>query len=297
LIVALVLFQGCAAKQPSLAVEGSFETYVARVRSLGVRAQPVQAFTSSIESSDRILSAALLALSVHPGSAEHRRVAERYRALKILDAAYDHFTRARQRDPTDALSYDGLARIWRDWGFPHLGLADASRAVQYAPSWPEVHNTLGTILTAMGRGHEARGAFERALSLDQDAAYVLNNLCYLSLLEGRLTRAVEECRRALAADPSLTSARNNLALAYAADRRDDLALREFSATADRATASYNLGIALLGNGQYALAAEAFEAASRHRPGWSAAQARAKTTRALVAKRAAVMARPLTSAYE
>ena len=142
LLLVLVMLQGCATKGRSVRAEGSFENYVTKLRELGVGARLVQSFSGSIENTDQVLSAALLELRLRPGAVQHRRVAERYRTLKILDAAFDHYPRARQLDRTDAPSHDGLARIWRDWGFPHLGLADAARAVHYAPSWPAAHNTL-----------------------------------------------------------------------------------------------------------------------------------------------------------
>jgi len=282
-LLVLVMLQGCATNGHGVRAEGSFENYVTKLRELGVGARRVQSFSGSIENSDQILSAALLELRLHPGAVQHRRVAERYRTLKILDAAFDHYSRARQLDRTDAASYDGLARIWRDWGFPHLGLADAARAVHYAPSWPAAHNTLGTILAAMDRVAEARSSYEQALALDRRAAYVLNNLCYLSFRTGQLTEAIEHCRSALKIDPSLAAARNNLALAYSADKRDDLALREFRGSGDTAAAAYNLGIALLAKGKYADASQAFDAASRERPAWSVARARARSTRALAAQ--------------
>jgi len=42
----------------------------------------------------------------------------------------------------------------------------------------------------MGRGEEARRAYERALALDPRAAYALNNLCYLSFQEGEIATAL-----------------------------------------------------------------------------------------------------------
>ena len=113
-------------------------------------------------------AAALLAVSTQPTAANHRAVAARYVRLGILDQAHEHFSAAVALDPADAASWDGLARIWRDWGFPHLGLPDAYRAVYHAPDSPIVHNTLGTVLQALGRRAAARAKFEQALALDVD---------------------------------------------------------------------------------------------------------------------------------
>ena len=281
-VAASIASQGCATKKPA-PISDSFESYVGKLRELGVRARPVQVAAGSVEASDPILSAGLLALKLSPGPREHRRVAERYRALQISDAAFDHYASACRLDPADFVCHEGLAQIWRDWGFPHLGLADASRAVYYAPTSPTAHNTLGTILAALGRGPDARRAYERALAIEPRADYALNNLCYLSVLEGKARQAVDECQAALAIDPSLSAARNNLALAFAAGGQDQLAQREFRAAGDSAAASYNFGLVLLAQGNYATASHAFDAASRARPGWHAAHARARQTRQLAAR--------------
>jgi len=170
----------------------------------------------TVESNDPSLSAAVAAAAIQPSAANERRVAERYRDLGILDAASDHFSRALRFDPHDSAAYEGLARIWRDWGFPQLGLADAARAVYYAPASAAVHNTLGTLLAATGQRVAARREYERAVSLDSHAAYALNNLCALSLDEGNRSQAVSECRAALELEPRLAAARKNLAHALPA---------------------------------------------------------------------------------
>lgn len=165
---------------------------------------------ATVEASDPTLSTALAQLAVVETPEAHRLVGGVYRELGVLDMAYDHFLRASQLDRADAAAYEGLARIWRDWGFPHLGLGDASRAVYYAPASASAHNTLGTVLAALGRNRDARREYERAVHLDPRAAYPLNNLCYLSFREGDVSRALAECRAALAFDPGMKAARETL---------------------------------------------------------------------------------------
>jgi Flp pilus assembly protein TadD len=174
----------------------------------------------TVESSDPTLSAALLSVVIAATPDAHRVVAERYRELGILDMAYDHFLRASQLDRTDASAYEGLARIWRDWGFPRLGLGDASRAVYYAPSSASAHNTWGTVLAAAGQPREARREYERAVQLDPRAAYAWNNLCYLSFLEGDAPTARVECQTALSMDPALAAAQGTLASLERREARD-----------------------------------------------------------------------------
>jgi tetratricopeptide (TPR) repeat protein len=144
---------------------------------------PVQkSFGATVESQDAALSAALLTLRLRPSAARHRDVATEYRRLGISDAAFDHLTAATRLEPGDAAAYDELARIWRDWGFPQMGMADAARAVFYAPKSAETHNTRGTLLAAMGQTEAARRDFETALSLDPEAQYAADNLRYLDRL-------------------------------------------------------------------------------------------------------------------
>jgi Flp pilus assembly protein TadD len=247
------------------------------------QAPQIDSFAARVETQDPELSSALATLTFAQSAAQHRRVAERYYRLHILDSAYDHFLQATRLDPSDGAAFEGRARIWRDWGFADRGLGDASRAVHFAPSLPAAHNTLGRILLALGRHDDARRAFERTLALDPGAAYAFNNLCYLSLLEGDIELAATQCQAALDADPLFVPARNNLALAYAVSQRGDLALREFIASGDPAAAAYNIGLVRQAEGDYAAAANAFDEASRKRPSWSAARVKARQTHKLAAE--------------
>jgi tetratricopeptide (TPR) repeat protein len=182
--------------------------------------RPSASLLPTVEGTDRALSAALLRLAIAPSPEAHLAVAERYRVLGILDMAYEHYLRASQIDRTDASAYEGLARTWRDWGFPQLGMADASRAVYYAPASASAHNTWGTVLAAVGHGDEARREYERAIELDPGAAYAWNNLCYLSFLAGDVSKAVTECEEALSADPVLAAAQDTLASLRRRDARE-----------------------------------------------------------------------------
>jgi protein O-GlcNAc transferase len=135
------------------------------------------------EARDPRLRDSLARLHRGPTPAAHRDVAAAYRALGITDRAFDHLTSALALDPRDAAAHDQLARMWRNWGLSHLGLADARAAVKHAPASPVAHNTLGTLLEAMGRVGEARRAYERALALDDSATYASTNLARLPAIQ------------------------------------------------------------------------------------------------------------------
>jgi len=236
----------------------------------------------TLEASDPALSAALVKLALSPTAESHRQVALEYRRLGVLDQAHAYFTKAVTLDPNDAAALDALARIWRDWGFPERGMAEAQRAVQLAPASASAANTIGTLLEALGHATEARDWYVRALWLDPNASYALNNLCYSAIM---LTHAdaVAQCRRALAAAPDSRVAWNNLGLAYAAAgdlvRAEELFdVQADDVQADRAYAQYNIGIVYMGTGQYAKALAAFIAAMQLDPQFEQAAARAKQAR-------------------
>jgi len=148
------------------------------------RRQAASGFTTTIESTDPTLKAALARLALAETPQNHLAVAQAYRALLISDTAYNHMKRALALDPSFAQAHDGLARIWRDWGAPHLGLGEAHRAVHCAPDWAPAHNTLGTLLEAVGDPLAARAAYQQALRVDPGATWAADNL-------GRLTRQLE----------------------------------------------------------------------------------------------------------
>lgn len=133
-------------------------------------------FTTTIESTDPTLKAALARLALAETPQNHLAVAQTYRTLLINDTAYNHMKRALALDPSFAPAHDGLARIWRDWGAPHLGLGAAHRAVHCAPDWAPAHNTLGTLLEAVGDPLAARAAYQQALHLDPGATWAADNL-------------------------------------------------------------------------------------------------------------------------
>ena len=252
-----------------------------KVRAVSAEARPAPPTAVTVEASDPRLAGALVAAVVRPDPASYRLVANEYRRLGILDKAHEYLNRALHLDPRDAATFDTLARLWRDWGMPHLALGDAYRAVFYAPASAPVRNTLGTVFQALGRRDLAREQYEQALRYDGQAAYALSNLCYAWMLESRGPEAVAACRAALSLQPDLAAAGNNLGLALAVSGEVEAAAEAFSAAGDAASARYNEGIVLLATRRYAAALAAFEAAHRARPDLRLAEVRARQTRRLM----------------
>lgn len=238
---------------------------------------------AEIESLDPVLQAALEAVDADPTVERLHAVAAAYHRLRVFDGALSYLERARALDPKAAGTYDALARLWRDWGVPAQGLAEAYRAVALAPGSPAVQNTLAILLHEVGEPEGADARFAQVLALDSAAAYALSNRCYSALMQGDHGRALEYCEAALALEPGFAAARNNLGLVHAAAGRWDDATREFLAGApDAATGRYNLGVALLSRHQYLAAADAFDAAAALNPELARARERASQARRLAA---------------
>ena len=291
-VVIAVLLASCAARKPvrlartapsarpAPAAPQSLESFIQKVRAASERARPESIERArTIEITDPALAKELRTLTLEPTAANHRAVAAAYVRHGVLDLAHEHFSAAVALEPEDGASWDGLARIWRDWGFPHLALPDAYRAVFFLPDSATAHNTLGTVLHALGRHVDARAQFEQAVALDVNAAYALSNLCYGWRVDGHPTKAAEACRGALKLRPDLESARNNLALAYEAEGNLSAALETLAASADKARAAYNEGLLHLARRRYQEALNAFDVARTARPQFRAAEIMARRARA------------------
>lgn len=251
----------------------ALETFITKVRKLSMEARPQKPAAATIEGNDPRLAAALAAAMMTPSPERLRLVASEYERIGVNDRAYEYLTKAVTRDPHDAASYDALARLWRNSGFPQRGLGDAYRAIHYAPSSPIVHNTLGTLLQGLGMRGAARLEYERALRLDPTAVYALTNLCYSWMVDGRSQQAAVACDRALQLNPAYAPARNNLALAYAVGGDVAAAQSAFERIDDPAVAIYNIGLMHLARHEYPDALEAFARATKLDPTMRVASAR------------------------
>jgi tetratricopeptide (TPR) repeat protein len=234
-------------------------------------------FAATLESSDERLKAALLLVSLTPTAQAHRQVALEYRRLRVLDHAQEHFAAALKLDPKDAVSRDGVARIWRDWGFPTMALPEARRAVADAPDSAAAANTLGTVFQALGKFDDAKRWYWRAVAIDAGAWYALNNLCYAEIMT-RQPYAIAMCERAVTAAPDSSVARNNMALAHAASGDLDGAKTWFRRATNTATADYNYGIVMMSERKYRDAQEAFRLALLADPDSVLAARRARQAR-------------------
>jgi Flp pilus assembly protein TadD len=297
LVAGTIGASGCAAHQRGLAqrfikpgtpsvkmdapaprsVDDTVHDYVRKVRELQAKAHPTSTLLPTLESTDPLLSKALLLLAMDDTPARHITVADAYRKAGVTDYAFRHYQRATVLEPCSAAGYDGMARLWRDWGRPDIALGDAYRAVYCKPQSSEVYNTLGTVMAALGQERNARDAYRQAIALDARSAAALTNLGFLELQAGHVNEAVRLCAQATSAAPDFDPARNNLALAYIALGNYAAATQVLEEGRD-AVAEYNLGVLRLATGEYQLAAQAFDRAAVLQPSMNLARARAVQAR-------------------
>jgi tetratricopeptide (TPR) repeat protein len=106
----------------------------------------------------------------------HLRAALEYWKLGIWDAAYGHLSDVITIRPRDSVTLDLRARLMRDLGYLNFAIADANRAVFYAPKSAVARNTLGTVLAGLGDFCAAAQQFQAALALDAEAQFARSNL-------------------------------------------------------------------------------------------------------------------------
>lgn len=263
-----VLVTGCASGRTADVVGQASASRQPRQVSLG----------RTVEGADSRLAAALLVEATLPTAESHLRVANEYRRLGVLDAAFERLTQAVRKAPRLARAHEAIARAWRDWNQPERALGAAYRAAFFARDSAAAQNTLGTVLDALGQLGDARDAYSRAIFIDPTAAWALNNMCYVEFRLGLLRDAALQCDAALRLEPDLAAAHNNLALVHAASGDLVGARTEFLAVGDLAAGHYNVGIVYLAAGDHRSAAEAFEEAIKARPTFTAAKTRAHAAR-------------------
>ncbi len=207
----------------------------------------------------------------------------------MLDYAYRHFQRATVLDSCDAASYDGMARLWRDWGMPDLALSDVYRALHCNGKSAEIYNTIGTILETLGQQPAAERAYQRALALDPR-----RDVCAQQPLlhrdgegqrtgGGALVRRSSRVGRRISRPPGTTLRSSTRGAATSPAPR-----RVCATGAPSGTSLYNVGVLRLSEGRYVDAAAAFDQAAVTQP--TLTIARQRSVQARKAARAAEQAR-------
>jgi len=122
--------------------------------------------------------------------------------------------------PAGRRNYLPYGRELLDQGLDAQAVVAFERAAQASPSASTLYR-LGTLLVKSGEAGRARAAFERALALQPDLAEASNDLGALVAQGGEIEAAIERFRRALVSAPEYPDALNNLGYALLLTGRDD----------------------------------------------------------------------------
>ena len=165
------------------------------------------------------------AVALDPSNlAMQQRFAVALREAGRLDEAQQRYEEIIRREPRWAAPWLELGALLEERrAFPEA-LERYQEGLRLDPESSPGHASRGRVLLQMGRFPEARAEFERSKAIATDSAAVDALLATSAQLMGRDEDAIREYRAALARDPELISAANNLAWLLAASR--DPALRD-----------------------------------------------------------------------
>jgi Tfp pilus assembly protein PilF/peroxiredoxin len=122
--------------------------------------------------------------------------------------------------PPGLRNYLPYGRELLDQGLEAAAVVAFERAAQASPSASTLYR-LGTLLAKSGEAGRARAAFERALALQPGLAEASNDLGALLAQGGEIEAAIERFRAALASTPDYPDALNNLGYALLLTGRDE----------------------------------------------------------------------------
>jgi tetratricopeptide (TPR) repeat protein len=94
------------------------------------------------------------------------------------DKVLEHYGRAIELDPSNALSYSGRAPVLLRTGRSEEALADIHKAIELDRANPYVLPAYGYILGELARYDEAEEVLREAVALDPENAYALNGLAW-----------------------------------------------------------------------------------------------------------------------
>jgi Flp pilus assembly protein TadD/peroxiredoxin len=122
--------------------------------------------------------------------------------------------------PLPLRNYLPYGRGLLDQGLEAAGVVALERAAQADPTAPTLYR-LGTLLAKSGEARRAQSAFERALALEPNLAEANNDLGALLAQGGDVPAAIARFRAALASTPDYPDALNNLGYALLLSGRDE----------------------------------------------------------------------------
>ena len=143
------------------------------------------------------------------------------------EAASRSFKQALALDSTLVNAYIGLGRGLEATGSLAEALTYYGLAKKQDSAYEPAVHAEASLLLRMGRSQEARGTIEEGLTLRPASALLLSDLGLVHLRAGEVDSAVANLEKALAEDPTMLTARGNLAVAYEAKGLVKDAVRQY----------------------------------------------------------------------
>jgi Flp pilus assembly protein TadD len=178
-------------------------------------------------------------------------------------SAFELYEQIRSTGFEDATAERGLARIWDEWSHYSLAKQHAERALALDPQSAEALELLGKIHLHGNEPQAAVSAFLEALARTPENPSLHSTIGSVLLKLGNSGEARGYLEKAVALDPALIEARNDLAEALARLGDDDGALHEFAVANPPAAAFNKLGLVYLADRKWEKAQNAFKQALVH----------------------------------
>lgn len=192
-------------------------------------------------------------------------------ALGEEEAAAAQFTRAAEGSQARAQvarAYSGLGRVHLRKGEYDKARSLLERSTTRNPSDWRTWTALGQVYDRQKDFSAAHAAYAQAQEVGAGQAVVLNDVGMSLLSEGRESEALAYFQRALAADPSLPQARQNIRLTHARDRKYSDAIAGIEEV-EQPVVLNNVGYIAILNGDYDVAASLLDEAIRVSPQYNA----------------------------
>jgi tetratricopeptide (TPR) repeat protein len=144
-----------------------------------------------------------------------------------LQGALSSLEEAVKLAPGNALAWARLAELQQSFGYLEKSLDSAKKAVASNPDLSRTQTVLGFSHLTRIETKEARGAFEKAIKLDDADPLPRLGLGLATIRDGSLEEGRREIEIAMSLDPNSSLIRSYLGKAYFEEKRDKLATGQY----------------------------------------------------------------------
>ena len=187
-----------------------------------------------------------------------------------LELAIEQYRQLAVRQPGKGEPYLQLGEALRAGGNYAEALVEFEKACQLSPKDVRPRVSVAAVEERMGRNDAARDSFRKALALQPDNPFIMNDLAYLvAETGGNLQEALELAQSALRKKPQQPNFQDTLGSIYQKTGQTDSALQVFNNLVrqypDSPTFRYHLAFSLVQKGDRTKAREALTAALAQKP--------------------------------